>query len=500
MQDALAHCAWAQTGVQVSGILEKVHMSAIHRIPRHAALLLALLLALLTLAPAGAQERRSWDEADPSLFLDADWYRDNLIASVDLWNGGPNGSTGMGVYAASFNGWFNVALDREWRPQRLTTNTTIAHSRAIYMNVEAYRAAGPENGQRFLDAVNAGVDFLLNEFHDPEYGGFFWEVSRRGTAGDRMKQGYGQVHALFALAQAYSVTSNPAHLAAALEQLALVEARFLDPAYGCGLYPNFSRDFSTIIGVNNIDVFTHFFEALLALHDVTEGEAQDHVRDLITRCGDFLVSTLYVDQDGFSDRGYVAYNYDAQWRPSQEAYTRATQWSGARQASTGHSIELAYLLSRAVERGFSPDWLDTANKLMRFVVEYALDPATGGMRYEITDYDGQPLPGNPDNDLYVWWAQAETARALLHLLIVRGRDDYASRFQDAEYLFNALLTDQEFGGLYQNLNTRLEPAGLDKGNVWKVNYHYSMFFSEVLRLAAVYPDRLEALNALVVPQ
>jgi mannobiose 2-epimerase len=406
----------------------------------------------------------------------------------------------MGVYTDSFNGWFNVALNREWRPQRLTTNTTIAHSRAIYMNVEAWRAAGVEDGQRFLDAVNAGVDFLLTEFHDPEYGGFFWEVSRRGTAGDRMKQGYGQVHALFALAQAYSVTGNPAHLAAALEQLALVETRFLDPAYDCGLYPNFNRDFSAIIGVNNIDVFTHFFEALLALHDVTDGDAQDHVSDLITRCGNFLVETLYVDQDGFNDRGYVAYNYDDQWRPSQEPYTRATQWSGARQASTGHSIELAYLLSRAVERGFDADWLDTADKLMRFVTTYALDPVTGGMRYEITDYDGQPLAGNPDNELYVWWAQAETARALLHFLVVRGREAYAARFKDAEYLFNALLTDQEYGGLYQNLNTALEPVGLDKGNVWKVNYHYSMFFSEVLRLMAAYPDRLEALNGVVVPQ
>jgi hypothetical protein len=44
------------------------------------------------------------------------------------------------------------------------------------MNVEAWRAAGVEDGQRFLDAVNAGVDFLLTEFHDPEYGGFLWEV------------------------------------------------------------------------------------------------------------------------------------------------------------------------------------------------------------------------------------------------------------------------------------------------------------------------------------
>ncbi|HYO89539.1 MAG TPA: AGE family epimerase/isomerase, partial [Candidatus Limnocylindrales bacterium] len=432
---------------------------------------------------------------DQSLFLDTGWYRDNLINSADLWNGGPTGSTGMGTYTDGFNGWFNVALDRQWRPQRLSTSTVIAQSRAIYMNVEAYRAAGPEDGQRFLDAVNAGVDFLLAEFRDPEYGGFFWEVSRRGTVGDSMKQGYGNVHPLFALAQAYSVTQDPAHLAAVLEQLGVIEAHFLDLAYACALAPGFSRDYSTVIGVNNVDGFTHLFEALLALHDVTGGDTQSHVSALITRCGDFLVNTLYHDQDGFSDRGYVAYNYDEQWQPAQMPYTRATQWSGALHATTGHNIELAYLLSRAVERGFDPAWLDTADKLLRFVTEHALDPETGGMMYEITDYAGQPLPGNPDNDLYVWWAQAETARALLHFLVVRGREDYAGRFKDVEYLFNALLTDQEYGGLYQNLNTSLQPVGFDKGNIWKVNYHYSMLFAEVLRLAAQYPEIIAALNA-----
>jgi mannobiose 2-epimerase len=463
-------------------------------------LLLLLSGLLLTLiAPVSAVATTPWDAYDQALFLDTAWYRDNLIAAADLWNGGPDGETGMGAYKDGFTGFFNVALDREWRPRRMTTSTAVAQSRAIYMNVEAYRTAGPEEGQRFLDALNAGVDFLLNEFRDPEHGGFFWEVSRRGTTGDSMKQGYGNVHALFALAQAYSVTNNPDHLAAALEQLALVEERFLDPAYECALAPGFNRDFSEVIGVNNVDVFTHFFEPLLVLHDVTDGDTQAHVDSLINRCGDFLVNTLYYDQDGFTDRGYVAYNYDANWQPSQEPYSRDTQWSGAQHATTGHNIELAYLLSRAVERGFNPDWLTTAGKLLKFVTEYALDPDTGGMIYEITGYDGQPLAGNPDNDLYVWWAQAETARALLHFLVVRGVDDYADRFKDVETLFHALLTDQEFGGLFQNLSRELQPVGFDKGNIWKTNYHYNMFFTEALRLAAEYPERIAELNAALDP-
>jgi len=459
-------------------------------------LLLFIITILVTISlSAQTTDYLPFSEYDQSQLIDADWYGHNLIIAADLWNGGLDGQSGMGTYQDDFNGFFHVNLNRMWGQTSMRSSTSIAQSRAIYMNVEAYRVSGET---RFLDAVNAGVHFLMTEFWDAEYGGFFWEVSKSGIARDQMKHGYGNVHPIFALAQTYAVTNNPAHLQAALDQLELFQTYFLDPAYACAIHPGFNRAFTEIMGTNNIDVFTHYFEALLSLHDVTDGEQRAAIDDEIVRCGDFLVNFLYHNQAGFTDRGYVAYNYDANWQPAQEPYTRETQWTVARQATTGHNIELAYLLSRAVERGFDPDWLRTADKLLKFCIEYALDAETGGMLYEITDYDGQPLVGNPDNPLYIWWAQAETARALLHFLVVRGVDDYAERFKAVETLFHADLTDQEYGGLYQAIDSTngLQPVGLDKGNVWKVNYHYSMFFAEVLRLQAAYPDRLGELNAL----
>lgn len=427
-----------------------------------------------------------FSEYDQSQLVDADWYAHNLIVAADLWNGGLDGQSGMGTYRDDFNGFFHVNLNRMWEQTSMRSSTSIAQSRAIYMNVEAYRVSGET---RFLDAVNAGVYFLLTEFWDSEYGGFFWEVSKSGIARDQMKHGYGNVHPLFALANAYGVTQNPDHLDAALAELDIIKTHFLDPNYACALRPGLSRDFSKVIGYNNVDVFTHFFEALLSLHDVTTGDVQADVDALITACGDFLVNTLYNDQTGYTDRGYVAYHYDEVWSPSQLPYTRNTQWAGAMHATTGHNIELAYLLSRAIERGFDESWLATADKLLNFCLLYAMHPDYGGMIYEATDYEGQPLAGNPDNDLFVWWAQAETARALLHFIIVRGHEEYIPLFKQTETLFHAHLTDQEYGGLYHYLDAtqNLTPVGEDKGNVWKVNYHFNMFFVEVLRLAQTYP-------------
>ena len=347
--------------------------------------------------------------------------------------------------------------------------------------------------------MNAGVTCLITHFWDPVYGGFVWEVQPDGRVRDVQKHGYGNVHALMALAQAYSVTNNPEHLRTALHQLRVIEEQFLDPDYPGGIRAGYNRDFSVIMGVNNVDVFTHYFEALLSLYDVTEGPDREHVADLIKTAGDFLVNHLVHQQAGFPDHLYVAYNYDQQWEPSQLPYSRASQWTGAMHSSPGHCVELAYLLSRAVERGFDPDWLDTAYKLMNFSVDNSFEINTGGMLYETLDYNGRPLVDNPDNDKFIWWAQSESARAFLHFAVVRQKD-YVTQFKTIEAFVHGPLTDPIYDGWYDWVQEgTLQPGGFDKGNVWKVNYHYTMFFVEVLRLAEQYPDQVKNLDQQYQP-
>ena len=160
---------------------------------RHKSLKSVLLLVLLVVSlsvrwmPVGAQDMTL---PRPDLFLDVDWYRANLIATVDKWDGGLDGKSGMGAFGDNFDGFFHVNLDRQFNPVAMDSTTAVAQSRGVYMNVEAYRAAGPEEGRRFLDAAIKGADFLLSEMRDPRYGGFYWQVEESGHVVDFMKQGY----------------------------------------------------------------------------------------------------------------------------------------------------------------------------------------------------------------------------------------------------------------------------------------------------------------------
>jgi hypothetical protein len=105
-------------------------------------------------------------DSSAAIAFDAEWYRQTLIRTVDLWNGGHDDKTGMGAYTPDFTGFFNVGINRWFAPSRIAATTSVAQSRAIYINVEAYRAAGPEGGTRFLDAAIKDADYMLRYFRD----------------------------------------------------------------------------------------------------------------------------------------------------------------------------------------------------------------------------------------------------------------------------------------------------------------------------------------------
>lgn len=423
--------------------------------------------------------------------VDVSGYRTLLIDQVDRWNGGPDGNSGLGAYRQTFDGGLHLDLDQSWQPRGSSPVTAVAQARALYMNLEAYRASSE---LRFKTVLEKTFHYLQNHFLDRKYGGYYWEVGPGGDVTNRDKQGYGNMHILMVLAQAADATHDPAYLKAALTQLEVVEKRFGDKKYPGGVKAGFNYDFSEVRGVNNVDTFTHYFEALLALEDVTTGQERVRVNKGVNEAANFLVRQLYRNEAGLGNRGYVAYNYDESWNPAQAPYTRATQWSGASHASPGHGIELAYLLSRAVERGHDPKWLETADRLLRFVDAHALDAKTGGMLFDTTDYLGKPLKGNPDNDFYVWWAQAETARASLHFSVVRGEKRWPE-FLKAQKLILTHFLDPHNGGWFQNVRARdLSVPDTTKGNIWTMNYHESMYYAEILRLARVYPKALAALK------
>lgn len=421
-------------------------------------------------------------QPDSNLIIDFPWYQNRQILMADLWNGGLDQQSGLGAYRPDFKGFFHAALTREWQQKPLYATNLVAQSRAIYMNILAFKTASSDKA-RFLKAAECGADFLLTHFYDTNFGGFYWKVTVTGNVVDSQKHGFGNTHALLALSALCEISKNPKYRKAAQEQLTLLETRFMDANYFGAVTSGWSNDFKEPRGSNNIEGITHFFEALLIYYDLEDSEvSKQHVHTLIQAVGNRIVHTLYQDMIGFSDRGYVAFNYDTHWHPSQKPFIPDRQFNDAGYVSIGHGLELAFLLSRAVERGFDPQWLTAAEKLLRFAQLYAFSDNTGGISHSITDYSGQMLPENVKNEVYIWWPQMEAFRTISHFMVIR-KWPINDQFSKLSIFIHQYLTDQQFGGLYDSLDpiTRT-PISTDKASPWKTNYHYAMALDEIIRL------------------
>jgi mannose/cellobiose epimerase-like protein (N-acyl-D-glucosamine 2-epimerase family) len=435
--------------------------------------------------------------------VDAVAVRDELIRFVDTWNGGQagrNGTSGMGVYATTWDGLFRMNLNRQFNPISYYTNdqTIISQSRATYINVEAYRNAPSTDRARFKTAVQKGADYLLAKARDPVLyngnpGGMWWGLQPDGVSppthttaiygtAPRHKDAYGQVQSLFALAHAYSVTADVDHLNGAFAQLDVWNTQFADTAAGPGAFlPTANENYTQRVDTRNLDYMTHALEALLALDAVTPAAhpRKAQLAPQIASIGNFITTRMYRDAAGSTTMGYLPWYYDAAWNPS----STATQ----QYVTPGHNLEVAYLLSRAVERGFNPAWLPVANKLIAFALKYGFDntpgsPTYGVVRYEKLKFDGTPFNATPDK--LVWWQTSEAARTLLHFALVRGRADLSDEYDAAIAFIRNRFVDSVYGGWFTSLDpVTLAPTTTNKGTVWTGGYHEAMLYAEMLRLA-----------------
>lgn len=434
--------------------------------------------------------------------VDVAGVRDELIRFVDTWNGGTRrerGTAGAGAYTAGWSGLFRVNLDRQFNSIHYYTDdqTIISQSRMIYLNVEAYRTAAAIDQPRFRAAVQKGADYLLAKGFDPKTysgkpGGMYWALQADGVYPPthtthvygtlpRHKSAYGHVAAMFAFAQAYTVTRDGDHLAAAFRVLDAWNKQFADSAHGPGAYlPTVNEDFTRRMENRNLDYMTHAFEAFLSLYDAlpSTDARRAAIGGQVTALGNFITTRMYRNAAGSTSMGYLPWWYDAQWQPSSDPAQRFM--------TPGHNFEVAYLLSRAVERGFNAAWLTTAGRLVSFALKYGFDnnpasPTYGAPRYEKLWFDGRPAAPQPEN--LIWWPAAEATRTLGHFASTRGQSDWWDEFDAALKFVSRRFVDSTYGGWYPQLSpATLAPAVTNKGTVWTAGYHEAMLYAELLRL------------------
>ncbi len=383
--------------------------------------------------------------------IDPQWFRKSFIQD--------NAAHWLAA-APTENGFFRSDLDRQWRPAEQQVATLVSQSRLLFVLAAAHEVTGEP---AYLEAVRKGADFLVDHFRDGEFGGYFWSVSPTGELLDDSKSAYGHAFVIFGLSHAARATGEKRFAEAALACWQDMKEHLCYE--GGGIKPATNRDFSKVRGGNTQNPMMHLFEALLALHDAT-GSRQ--VFDDASALAEFIFGKLYEEGPG-----RLPERYTAQWRPlpqEQGGYV-----------DLGHQFEWAFLLSRAVEKGFPERYLQIGQRLLDYGMKVAYDRQAGGIASAGGYNDTVTRPGKG------WWEQCELLRALMHYAATRGREDLWPAFDQSLAFVKAHFLDAEYGGWYGSY----EPGKLRgerdsrKGSNWKVGYHDSGMYLEALRLSGM---------------
>ena len=133
------------------------------------------------------------------------------------------------------------------------------------------------------------------------------------------------------------------------------------------------------------------FEALLTLYEATKSdEVWYEVNQQLT-----AIDRLYN-----RELGYLSESYDEDWK-------------GTGPPSAGHAFEWASLLSRAVELGADPKFIELGSRNLDWGLR-SYNDAVGGL-------GGVNAAGQPTQML--WWPQVEVLKATANYAILHGRTD-----------------------------------------------------------------------------
>jgi mannobiose 2-epimerase len=420
--------------------------------------------------------------------VDREWVKDAATRGLlDYWV----------KHSVEPNGFIQENLDRQWKPWGTQREATVnGQGRQLYSMAVGYEMS---KSKEYLGALTRGMDFL-RKMRDEEYGGYYDRVTPELKVINENKTGFASF-ALYSLSHAGRVTGEKKYLEAAMVVFREIRDKMRDgPFIGSGSY---TRDFmqrapgglfggggrgqtpADAVGrggrgdapgappaaapgqpsaagapaafggaARRHGINLHMFEALLGLYEATRSEEVwyeiSSELKAIERLFDYNI-------------GYLPEGYDENWKPV-----------GSPSGNPGHLFEWASLLSRAVELGADPKFIELGSRNLDLGLK-SYNEAVGGL-------GGRTADGRPARML--WWPQCEVIKATANYAILHGRSDLWPYFHKTLDLIKREYLDTEHGGWFADYVPGQPRAGRGerafyKGSVdspeWGAYHQMSMF-------------------------
>jgi len=361
-------------------------------------------------------------------------------------------------------GGFYGLIDQNMKIRKNGARGALLTSRILWTFSAAYRRY---HDPEYLEMARWAYRDLMDHFRDREFGGIYWSITADGKPDETFKQVYGQAFGVYALAEYYRITKEPAALDEAIAIYRKLEEHAHDGKNG-GYFDALDRQWrrmnNNLLGQapKSQNSHIHVLEAFTNLMRVWPDAGLRARQQALFE----LMLTKIIDP---RTHHLVLFMKD-DWTPIGEDY------------SYGHDIELSWLVVEAAEVLGDPTSLDRAKSaalaIARVTAAEGVDP-DGGV---VSEGNARGITnGNKE-----WWEQAEGAVGFLNAYQLSRDPKYFAAAQHSWDFIQAKFVDRKNGDWFNLLKRDGTPLPLPKVSVWKCPYHNSRACLELV-------ERLEAL-------
>jgi len=352
-------------------------------------------------------------------------------------------------------GGYVADFDRQWRPSGPGCKSLVSQARLIYNFSAGYRLFGRDE---YLRAADLGLAFLLERMVDGHNGGWYWRCNRDGTLLESIKHTYGHAFVIFGLAECARATGRADLVTLAWQTYDILRHRAVGP--NGWFWSIMTADWQPAERRRGQNPHMHMLEALLSLYVAgTDRRVLQAAIDLARFAAERFVHPEY---------GCLEEYFHEDWGRLDDSQAAAVQ--------VGHQFEWCWLLNRLCDLAGTDEFRDLAGHLADWALEYGFDRTHGGF-FNACDRRGAVVDSNK-----TFWVQTEALRALLYLLLARGRDDVKPALEQSLRFVLGACVDSEFGGWFNTVSAEGRPVRPDKGSEWKLDYHVVSLCDEAIRL------------------
>lgn len=361
------------------------------------------------------------------------------------------------------NGGFYGQISDDLQVAKDASKSLVLNTRLLWTFSKAYRSYGD---QQYLELAQCAYDYLLANFRDKEYGGYYWMVDYQGNPVDVKKQTYGQAFAIYALSEYHLATGNEESLKHAVDLFKLLQCHVHDTRYhgyieACTREWGWTDDFRLSQGALNarksMNTSLHVLEAFTNLYRVWKTEEMRMaLKEMIEVMIDHVIDPVTFHYKLF---------FDEAWNSKQDV------------VSYGHDIEGSWLIYEAAHVLEDRQLIDKVKgisiSMAQAIYEEGMAP------------DGGILEEADENGLVTtdktWWPQAEGVVGFInayHLTLEQRFLDAAIQCWD--YIENTFV-DKTYGEWFSRVSDdRLPYRNMAKVSAWKCPYHNARACFEIL--------------------